>query len=396
MRNNIGSFSLIKKINTALILNLIRTKGQVSRIEIARESGLTAATVTNITSELIDRGIVEEAATGTSTGGRRPVILKLCSQSLYVGSAYISPHGVDVVVSDFNAKIVFRKSMLFSSSGAAPELCIDYICRVLCEFEKENSGRTVGIALGLHGVADSETGVLISAPNLGWQNVAIGEMLQKKCGIDVYVQNDVRLMANAEMNFGVARNIENFVFFYVGSGVGAAVVSGGELLRGSNNAAGELGHTIIDPDGPLCQCGSRGCLQALTGEEAMLRRMRDWLCDTSTLNQSSTCADIMMAYIQNNDKTAKQVIDEELKYLSIGISNIINIFNPDLIVVGSGIEGFGEALVSELAKRNIQGAAKGISCETVFSALGGDAVLLGGIAMVIKKVCDNPYELLLV
>jgi len=396
MKNSIGSFSLIKKINTSLILNMIRTKGRVSRIELARETGLTAATVTNITSELIGGGIVEETSTGNSTGGRRPMLLRLCTHSLYVGSVYISPHGVEVTAADFGSNIIFRKYMSFDEIEPSPEVCTDYIAEIFSEFSNVYSGRIVGISLGLHGVADSEKGILINAPNLGWQDIAIGEMLQDKCGIDVYVQNDVRLMAKAEMNFGVARNIENFVYFYIGSGLGAAVVSGGEFLRGSNNAAGELGHTIIDPDGPVCQCGSRGCLQALTGEDAMLYRMQNYAEHNENNVENIKCSDIMKMYINKENDAAKYVVDEEIKYLSMGIANIINIFDPDLIVIGSGIEHFGDVVVPEISLRDIRGAAKGIGCDTVFSGLGSDAVVLGGIAMVLEKVCDNPYELLLV
>ena len=396
MKNNIGSFSLIKKINTALILNMIRAKGKVSRIELARESGLTAATITNITSELIDGGIIEETSMGNSTGGRKPVILKMCSCGIYVASSYISPHGVEFAVADLRGKIIFKKDFEFKNIPPSAEACTDFISDMVSDFLKKNEGRIVGISLGLHGVADSEKGVLINAPNLNWKNIPIKYMLQEKCNIDVYVQNDVRLMANAEMNYGIAKDYDDFVYFYIGSGVGAAVVSGGELLKGCNNAAGEIGHTVIDPDGPVCRCGKRGCLQAFVGEDAMLDKLAVNLHLSDKLNKESSCFDIMREYVKNSDEAAKKVVESEIKYLSVGISNIINIFDPELIVVGSDIEYFEQAVVEEISGQNKIETSTDIKCETVFSSLGKDAVILGGIAAVLKAVCDNPYELLLI
>ena len=132
------------------------------------------------------------------------------------------------------------------------------------------------------------------------------------------------------------------------------------------------------------------------GEDAMLDKLAVNLHLSDKLNKDSSCFDIMREYVENSDEAAKKVVESEIKYLSVGISNIINIFDPELIVVGSDIEYFEQAVVEEISKQNKLETSTDIKCETVFSSLGKEAVILGGIAAVLKAVCDNPYELLMI
>ena len=390
MKNKIGSFSLMKKMNTALILNKIRSEKEISRIELAKATGLTAATVTNITARLIDAGIIQECAVGASTGGRKPVMLKLKSNRYCIAGAYISPTGVKLALSDFASYIIREFELCFSSDNPSPDDCVNFIAHSLGEFSKENTLEVAGLGVGVHGTADSSKGVIINAPLLKWKNIAIKDMLCKKTGLDVYVENDVRLMAMSEMWFGNAQNRDDFVLLYVGSGVGAAVVSDSRLVRGTTDTAGEIGHSIINIDGPLCECGMRGCLQAHTNEAAMKRVLQNNLDKTSVLSPDSSCSEIMEAYI-TGDKAAEAVVNNEVKYLSAAILNIANIFNPAMIVVASGIKGFDKAVVSQIKKvpSSAMGGAES-TCVIKASCLGDDAVLKGGIAKVLDAICNNP------
>jgi len=393
MKNKIGSFSLMKRMNTSLILGNIRSKGQISRIELAKATGLTAATVTNITSWLIDNGFVEECSVGASTGGRKPVLLRLRQDRFYAASAYISPVGVEFAVSDFGANIIYRQSRCFDGDKA-PEVCTAYISEQLKLFCESRDCIVAGLGLGVHGITDAQRGDIVNSPILKWKNVPVKSMLSDACGLCVYPENDVRLMATAERWYGTASACEDFVYLYVGSGVGSAVISSGSLLRGVNNAAGEIGHSIIDPSGPVCECGKRGCLQAHTGEGAMLRTLQENLSLSDSLSPQSTCADVFAAY-KTGDKAACAVVEREVSYLSAAVFNIANLFDPSLIVVGSGIDGFCEAVVPRLSDATV--GAMGMreqSCPVCASVLGSDAVLLGGIATVLDRVCEDPARLL--
>lgn len=383
----------MKRMNTSLILSHIRSKGQISRIELAKATGLTAATVTNITSWLIDNALVEECSVGVSTGGRKPVLLRLRQDRFFVASAYISPVGVDFAVSDFSANIIYRQSRRFDGNKD-PEECTAYIAEQIKAFGDSRDCVVAGLGLGVHGITDTTSGDIVNSPILKWKNVPVKSMLAGSCGLSVYTENDVRLMATAERWYGTASSCEDFVYLYVGSGVGSAIISGGSLLRGVNNAAGEIGHSIIDPSGPVCECGKRGCLQAHTGEGAMLRALHENLSLSESLTKESSCADIFRAY-KTGDKAACAVVDREVSYLSAAVFNIANLFDPSLIVVGSGIDGFCEAVVPRLANATV--GAMGMreqSCPVSASALGSDAVLLGGIATVLDRVCEDPAKLL--
>jgi len=391
MKKKIGSLSLMKRMNTALILNLIREKGTVSRVDLAKETGLTAATVTNLTAELIDNKLVEEFTTGVSTGGRKPILLKINSGEFCVASACVSSDKVEFAVSDFCAKIIFYKHKAIEKD-ISPKECVDFIIASFEEFKKHNSTRVIGMGVGIHGIVDSQEGVSVYAPNLNWHNVNIREMIEEKTDIPVMVDNDVRLMAMAEMWFGNSKNADSFVFLYVGRGVGSALVINKKLIRGANDAAGEVGHSVIDPEGPMCECGKKGCLQAFTSEAAMLSELGKNLGKTKLLHEKSTCSDIVDAYLNHSDAAAVSVMEKEIKYLSIGISNIINIFNPGLIVISSNIMNFDIAVTNriseEIKKSSVAVGRYGANLS--YSSLGTRALLNGATALVLSRVYENP------
>lgn len=394
MKKKIGSFSLMKRMNIALILNLIREHGTISRSELAKETGLTAATVTNLTAELIENKLVEEFTIGVSTGGRRPILLKINSGEFCVASASISPDKVEFAVSDFGAKIIFYKHLQIDKTSS-PQYCVDFIIKSLNEFTSSDKTRVIGIGVGIHGIVDSASGVSVYAPNLNWRNVNIHSLISAHTDIPVVVDNDVRLMALAEMWFGSSKTSDNFVFLYVGRGVGSSIVINKQLLRGSTDAAGEIGHTVIDIDGPRCECGKCGCLQAFTNEDAMLGVLGKNLDKTEILDINSGCDDIVDAYLNYSDKAAAEVINQEIKYLSLGISNIINIFNPSLVVLSSDIKDFdiavGSRLSAEVAKLSVANGAS--HCQIAYSGLGRHAILNGATALVLSTVYENPGSL---
>lgn len=394
MTKKIGSFSLMKRMNTALILKLIRERGTISRIDLAKETGLTAATVTNLTAELIDNKLVEEFNTGVSTGGRKPILLKINSSEFCIASASINSDKVEFAVSDFCAKIIFYRHMKINND-ATPEYCVDFIIKSLKKFTSENSTRVIGMGIGIHGIVDSVEGISVYAPNLRWRDANIRNLVAKHTDIPIFIDNDVRLMALAEMWFGQSKNTDNFVFLYVGAGVGSAIVINKTLMRGATDAAGEIGHTVIDIDGPVCECGKRGCLQAFVNEAAMRGFLKDNLDKTEILDENSTGDDIVDAYLNNSDKAATAVLNNEIKYLSLGISNIINVFNPQLVVLSSNIKNFDIAvagkLSSEVDKLSMANGAD--VCNIVYSNLGTRAVLNGATAMVLNSVYENPRML---
>ena len=388
MRKNIGSFSLMKRMNTALLLNLIREKGKISRTDLAKESGLTAATVTNLTAELIESGLIVECSTGVSTGGRKPVFLKINSDQFHIVTVSICPDTVEFAVMDFCAKILSYKHMPINRD-ADPDMCAEFIGKCIDGYKYKD--KVIGIGVGVHGIVNSDEGISVYAPNLDWKNVNIKKLINKYTDIPVFVDNDVRCMALAEMWFGRKRNSDDFVYVYVGRGVGSAVVINNSLLRGSFDAAGEIGHTVIDINGPKCECGKKGCLQAFTNKKAMMNYLKDNLDKTEILSENSSCDDIVDAYLNFGDEAATVVIDKETEYLSYGISNIINVLDPGFIILSSDIKNFDVAVGSKLNSGiTPQTYGNFSSCQIGYSSMGRRGILIGAASMVMSTVYDNP------
>jgi len=393
MKTKIGSFSLMKRMNTNLILNLIRQRGSISRIDIAKITGLTAATVTNLTAELLDMGIITEYSMGASTGGRKPVLLKMNLKRFYVASAYISPSEVEFAVSDCNAEFVFYKHFKMLENEFNPELCAQFIADSAEAFVMQTNCKIEGLGVGLHGIVNSSEGVLVNAPNLNWKNVKIKQILEKKTHIPVCVDNDVRLMAMAETWFCPEHNMDDFAFLYVGRGVGGAIVSTGKLVKGKRECAGEIGHTVIDVNGPMCECGKKGCLQAHVGETAMIKKLQVYKDKETVLTSESTCDEIVDAYLNNNDAFAREIVEDEIRYLSVGVSNLINSYDPGHVIVASSIKNFDIAIMEKLSVAiNESDIGYSISpCSVKYSMVGERAVLKGGVAMVLSEIYENTY-----
>ena len=273
MINNIGSFSVMKSTNTRLILKKIHQHGSVSRVQIAKETGLTAATVTNLTAELISLGIVVEAETGASSGGRKPIMLKLNSADYGICCVYISPDYIELAITDFGANSLYY-NCVSASSRSDPQETVKVIVDEYAKAISVTDRKVVAMGVGLHGIVDNVEGVSVFAPNLEWRNVPIAAMLRNYIDVPVFVDNDVKLMANGEMWYGVAKGVSDFVYLYVGDGIGGAIVINGKVYRGIDNGSGEIGHCTVDAGGEICSCGNRGCLQTKASKRATKNKKR--------------------------------------------------------------------------------------------------------------------------
>lgn len=382
----------MKSTNMTLVLNKIRENKAISRIQIAKETGLTAATVTNLTSELLLRGIIVEADTGSSTGGRKPIMLKLNTADFAICSAYISPNHIEFAVSDFEAEIIYYKSIPLPEEDVARG-CVEFIANQYKYYFEHSHLTPVGIGLGLHGIVDSKNGVSVFAPNMNWSNIPIGDMLREKIDIPVFADNDVRLMTMGEMWYGIAKNVTDLVFVYISSGIGGAIVINGNLYNGFKNGSGEIGHCTIDTDGQLCTCGNRGCVQTKANRSAMLDAVKKNVDNLPTiLTPSCDCDDIVSACLKHSDPLGSKIMQDEARYLGITVNNLINMFNPKMVVVNSDIKDFDKAVMEGLVKEAGNRKMKFFESdsEIKYSALKEMAVLKGGIAMVLKNICENP------
>ena len=269
----IGSFSLIKELNTSLILKTIREHKSISRADIAKITGLTPATVTNITSELINYKIIIETKLGKSNGGRKPVLLEFNYSEYNIIGVVISRHKITVSLTDLEANLISEKTSKITDD-ITPEHAIQIIIDLIKNIIRESDKRALGIGISMEGLIDDENGICVLSSNFGWENINIKEKIEKEFVLPVFVNNDVKALTLGEKFYGSAKNSSDFLLLYTGYGIGASFVSGGHIYRGASNYASEIGHTTLDINGPVCSCGNKGCFQALASGSALIKEIK--------------------------------------------------------------------------------------------------------------------------
>lgn len=389
-----GSFELIKNINTACVLNTIRVKESISRADIARATGLTPATVSNITAELIGLSLVKEMERGESNGGRKPVLLSINKTACYFGGIHIGSTMLEAAVSNVEAEILGESRS--ELNGVSPEEAVGLGLRLLSEAKaKAGVKELAGIGVCTHGLVRSEEGLLVFAPNLGWSNVKLGSMFHEGSGLPVFVENDVRAMALAESWCGLAFGVKDYVYLYIGPGIGGSIVNNNELYKGRGGFAGEFGHETIDPEGPLCSCGNHGCLQALASETAVFRQ---YIQRKKAQHITSNCKDYagLLRAAVTGDSDALDELLKSVRYIGIEVGNIINALSPLLIVVNGQLTQLSDIVMPALreeASRHCMNLS-GAETKIVFSPLHDTAPIKGALTCVIRQMFESPKKFL--
>lgn len=323
-----GNKGLIREINEALVLAELRGESLHSRADIARSTGLSGPTVTAITSRLIDRGLIEERATGASAGGRPPVLLGLRQRAGYVVGIKLTENRAIGVLTDLDANVVARAdaALAFPTPGAV----VAGIVNAVEALTPAGHGRILGVGLGMGGVIDRDEGSVRHATYFDWHNEPLAKRLSEAIGLPVLIDNDVNALVASEQSWGAGRGVENFAVVTIGRGVGMGMVLGGRLFRGSRGGAGELGHMKVVPEGPECECGGRGCLEAVIGEPALMGSLAGELGRRVSVDEAGTMA-------RDGDQRSARVFAEVGQHLGRAVGNVVNILNPDrLLLAGEG------------------------------------------------------------
>ena len=344
-----GDRTLIKQINQHLVLHLIQGRGPISRKDIAHISGLSPAAVSGITGALIDAGLVQEIgeAEGDGRAGRRAVLLRLNPHAGFVVGVKLAARTIACVMTDLDANVLHASETPLpftdQTHQTAPSFdpnamiaaTIHAVEQLLSDAQVDRA-RVLGIGVGVNGIVDAVTGVSRTAPHYGWRNVPLAAPLQTHFGIPVYLENDCRTLTIAEQWFGAGRDVDHFVAVAVGHGIGAGVVTNGQLCRGAVGGAGEFGHIVLQPDGPHCSCGKHGCVEALAAEPAILREIQQALATGEASSLAGTyplTLEAVATAADAGDMLAQHVLATAGRWLGIGIANMVNILNPELLVI---------------------------------------------------------------
>ena len=382
----------LRRHNRSLLLSKLYFDGPLSRHELSQLTGLSAATVSNVTAELGEERLITEAGQVESDGGRPRVLLRVDPAYGHVAGVDIGETGVKVELFDLAMN---RLATVDHPLPKAPDpaTAVEQVTSGLREvFAGFEDASVLGVGIGVPGTVEQGEQVLVHAPTVGWDAVPLVSLLQEAgVSLPLFVDNGAKTQGQAEMWFGAGRGARHAVIALLGSGVGAAVVTDGTTYRGSTSSAGEWGHTTIAYGGQQCRCGALGCLEAYIGAGGVLARYRK-VRGKEVPGEDEQAQFAALLEASSKSKTAARVLDETAGYLGAGIANLINLFNPERIVIGGWA---GLALGEQLLPR-IRSAAGEHALRHPFSqtsiqlgSLGLDAVATGAATLPVADLLEQ-------
>jgi len=381
-----GSLRSLRELNRGRVIDVLRDRGTASRAEIARTTGLSRSTVSSIVSDLIDAGLVAEhedaGIAHGEHGGRPPVLLSLeRSAGLALGVDFGHTH-LRVAVSDLSHEVLAEASRdldVDHSSEEGLDSAVELVEAVLTEAGAKRE-RVLGVGMGLPGPINRATGAVGSSAILpGWVGVDAGAELCKRLELPVHVENDANLGALAEFVWGSGKGFSDLIYIKLSSGVGAGMLLGGRLYHGTGGTAGEIGHTVVNPSGAICRCGSRGCLETVASARAIAEVLGDSRGEPVSITQ-------LLELARDGDAAAVRLIGEAGREIGVAVANLCNVINPDRMIVGGDMSAAGdlitEPILESIRRYAILSAAEQVS--VVPGTLGERAELLGALALVLQ------------
>jgi predicted NBD/HSP70 family sugar kinase len=376
----------MRRSNRSVILTGIYREGPLSRQELTVRTSLSAASVSNLVAELIAEGVVEEAGSVESEGGRPRVLLRVAQEFRYVVGAEVGETRVRVELFDLAMNVLSRADHPISSP--TPEEVVKHVLAGLSSVVAASGVRTeqiLGLGVAVSGVV--EDNAVVDAQTLGWDAVPLAAMLAEGTEIPVHVDNGANMLGQAEMWFGAGRGATDAVVALVGSGAGSALVAGGSSYRGARSSAGEWGHMTIVYGGRQCRCGALGCLEAYVGAEGVLDRYR-LAGGTADGDEEAAFVEVLEA-ASSGLEPAATVVGETIGYLAAGFANLVNLVNPERIVLGgwAGLllgETYLDELRAEVGRHALRRPYEQVSI--VLCELGRDAVALGAATLPVVRL----------
>ena len=401
-----GNAIYINRLNKIKILGLIRDYSTISRAELVNKSGLSAPTVTRIVNDLIkEEKLVKAIGMGSSNGGRPPVLLKFNGEENYVIGIDLGAMTTRGVLSDLNGN--FLEEIEFSTRLEAGfhEIMKDMsglVLKLANSKKKSARSKVYGVGIAVAGLIDIKKNIVYYSPDFDWHNVDIVKALKKKLDIPIIFDNVNRLMALGSLRYGKGQKSRNFICVNVGYGIGSGIIANGELLTGSEGFAGELGHMTIDKDSDIqCSCQKYGCLEALASGKAIALTAQSRLArgQKSLLNElcggdiSKVTTKMVADAAKAGDELALNVFKRAMEYIGIGVANLVNLFNPEMIIIGGGVSMAGDIFfnnIKEVVARHVMRSShREVSIHPV--TFGHNAALMGAFALILNKVLNLEF-----
>jgi predicted NBD/HSP70 family sugar kinase len=373
-----ASSEVVRDINRRIVLNLIRTRQPISRADLARVSGLQRSTISLIVEQLIEESWVLEGPTGRLPRGRRPTFLRLNDDRVIIG-VDIRPTQTTVALADANGKFTTQEAM---NTPTDPREALDTLIECIQRFQFACRGKMIeGVGISLPGRFDHSSDRLVFAPNLKWPDFDIRNPIAKKTGLEVELENAANACVLAEVWFNRAEECRNLVVVTVSEGIGTGILVNGQLTRGRNSMAGEFGHVPLDPEGPLCGCGNRGCWEVFGSNRAAMRYYFESGSEACGLNFMD-----LLRLADQGDLRAAQALDKMARYLGAGVRMIATGLAPERIVIVGDLTRSWRRFAGALESAVQPGVLPGGTAPRLVPAFeDGMARLRGTVALVLQK-----------
>lgn len=387
----------LKEINKKNILKVIINRGPISRVGISKLLKASRPTISTYINELIEDNLVKEVGKSGSSpfGGKKATLMEFNNKAGYILGVMIGVKTIRVAVTDLLSNII-EIMKIPTEEWLGPESVIDKIIKGSEEIIKKvgvDKQSVIGIGIGASGLVDSKKGIVIFSPNLaGWTNINLKEIIEKRLGLPTFTENECRVQAIAEKLYGLAKGIKNFVCIETGIGIGSGVFINDRLLVGDKGMAGEIGHvtTNLGGDKP-CHCGNVGCLETLCSVRSLVENINEDIRNSGKLvieGKSKISLEDLYRLYEENDEIVTRRVEENARYLGIGISNAIKMFNPEIVIIHGEVIKFGERyldIVRESVAENTFPKVED-SYNIQFSKLGENVGLIGATSIVFENI----------
>jgi len=385
----------VRKENLKRVIRFIHRRGTTSRSAIAEALNLSLSTVTNLVSELREKGLLQEEGLGESIGGRRPVLLRFEKEWGWVVAVKVGVHRLHLGLANLNGEL--KKKKIFPLFSHNPRDVVNQIVEGVSDLLREHTlNRIIGMGVCCPGVIDPQEGEIIRAVNLHWKDVPLRKMLASHFPWPVFVENSLDTGALGEKWFGVGKDARDLVYINVGNGVGAGIISNGELVEGYRHGAGEFGHTSINFFGPPCSCGNRGCVELYASAQAVVKKAREYIerggktCipDIMQGDLSALSCETIDQAARLGDAFALDLWKETGAILGRAISNLVNLLDPEVVVIGGGLSLahpiFIDTIASVVWETTASLHRRKVEIRRAF--FGRDSGLVGAAALTVERI----------
>ncbi|HHT96285.1 MAG TPA: ROK family transcriptional regulator [Clostridiales bacterium] len=363
--------------NRGCVIELISKRGPINRAEIAKQLKLSIPTIMKIADDFIDEGIIRIIGKGESTGGKRPLLYEIIEDAYYCIGLDIGRSKINTVLTNLQGKIVNKNLVNVKHLNTPGEFLEVIINEIELLIHKSNipNEKIMGIGVGVPGIIDRKAGIVLYSSNFDWESIDLLTPLKEKFNFKIIIENSNRTMALGEKWTGVAQESDNTFCINIGHGIGAAILEKDTVYHGSSGTSGEFGHIVLQKDGPLCDCGNYGCLEALSSGNAIAKKM-----------QKKNAKEVF-DLARQGDAIAIDVIDSAIEYLGIGIAGVINLLDPEMVILSGGImksyDMFWGKLTENIEKYKMKNT--GLDVKITIGALGEDATAIGAAVQLLKN-----------